>query len=46
MRRKESEVVPEGNDPVHQEEEFWSSEPAPEDLFQRLEKIRDFWNRI
>ena len=42
MRRKESE----GNAPVQQEEEFVSGQPAPVDLFQRLEEIRDFWNRI
>ena len=35
MRRKESEVVPEGNAPVHQDKEFVSGQPAPVDLFQR-----------
>ena len=27
MLRKESEVVPEGNDPVHQQDEFGSGQP-------------------
>ena len=41
MLRKESEAVPEGNGPVHQEEEFGSGQPAPMDPFQRLEEIWD-----
>ena len=36
MLRKESEAVPEGNGPVHQEEEFGSGQPAPVDVFQRI----------
>ena len=29
MLRKKSDVVPEGNGPVHPEEEFGSGQPAP-----------------
>ena len=39
--RKESEVVPEGSDPVHQEEEFGSGQPTP-GPFQRVDEI---WGR-
>ena len=41
MLRKESEAVPEGNGPVHQEEEFGSGQLAPVDLFQRTNEIWD-----
>ena len=41
MLRKENEVVPEGIDPVYQEEEFGSGQPAPVDLFQRLDELWD-----
>ena len=41
MLRKESDVIPEGNGPVHQEEKSGSGQPAPVDPFQRLEEIWD-----
>ena len=41
MLRKESEAVPEGNGPVHQEEEFGSGQPAPVDVFQSMNEIWD-----
>ena len=41
MLRKESEAVPEGNGPVHQEGEFGSGQPAPVDVFQRIDEICD-----
>ena len=41
MLRKEIEAVPEGNGPVHQEEELGSGQPAPVDVFQRIDEIRD-----
>ena len=41
MLRKESEVVPKGNDPVHQQDEFGFGQPTLVDPFRRLEKIRD-----
>ena len=34
MPRNESEVVPEGNGPVHQPEEFGSGQPKPEDVYR------------
>ena len=42
MLREESEVVPEGNGPVQQEEEFGSGQPPPVHHFQRLEEIWDW----
>ena len=39
MLRKESEEVPEGNGPVHKEEEFGSGQLASVAPFQRLEEI-------
>ena len=41
MLRKESGAVPEGNGPVHQEEEFGSGQPAPVDVFRRIDEIWD-----
>ena len=41
MLRKESEAVPDGNGPVHQEDEFGSGQPTLVDPFQRLEDISD-----
>ena len=41
MLRKESGAVPEGNGPVHQEEEFGSGQPAPVDVFRRIDGIWD-----
>ena len=38
MPRKESEVVPEGNRPVHQREEFGSGQPTLEDVYRVLEE--------
>ena len=42
MLRKESEAVPEGKGPVHQEEKFGSGQPAPVDPFQTSEEM---WGR-
>ena len=36
MPQKESEVVPEGNGPVHQQEEFGSGQPTLEDVYQMM----------
>ena len=36
MPRKESEAVPEGNDPLPQQEEFGSSQPTLEDVYRML----------
>ena len=41
MLQKESEAVPEGSGPVHQEEGFRSGQPAPVDDFRRIEEILD-----
>ena len=38
MLRKESEAVSEGNDPVHQEEEFRFGQPAPVDELREIKK--------
>ena len=38
MPRKESEVVPEGNGPVHQREEFGFGQPTLEDVYRVLEE--------
>ena len=38
MPRKDSEVVPEGNSPVHQREEFGSGQPTLEDVYRVLEE--------
>ena len=37
MLQKESEVVPEGNGPVHQQDEFGSGQTTQVDPFQKLE---------
>ena len=39
MLRKESEVVSEGNGPVHQEEEFEFRQPAPVDEFREVKSL-------
>ena len=36
MLRKASEAASEGNDSVHQEEEFWFGQPAPVDEFREI----------
>ena len=36
MLRKESKVVPEGNGPVHQQDEFGSGQPTLVDPFRRI----------
>ena len=41
MQRKESEAVPEGNDPVPQQEEFGSGEPTLEGLYILFEERFD-----
>ena len=42
MLRKESEVIPKGNDLVHQQDEFGSGQPTLVDLFC---KIGEIWDR-
>ena len=37
MLRKESDAVPEGNDPVLQQEEFGSDQPTLEELCRMIE---------
>ena len=39
MLRKESEGVPEGNDPVPQQEEFGSAQPTLEDVYRKIEQL-------
>ena len=46
MPRKESEVVPEGNGPVHQQEKIGSGQPTLEDVCQRLNEALDRWNKM
>ena len=41
MLRKKSEVVPEGNSPVHQQDEFGSGQPTLVDQFRKLEELRN-----
>ena len=41
MLRKESEVVPEGNGPVHQQEEFGSGQPTLVEPSRNIEEILD-----
>ena len=50
MLRKESEAVSEGNDPVHEEEEFGFGQPAPVDEFQKIknhfDKLKELMRRL
>ena len=39
MLRKASEVVSEGNGPVHQEEEYGFGQPAPVDDFREIKGL-------
>ena len=41
MLRKESEAVPESNNPVHQEKDFGSGQPALVHVFRRIYEIWD-----
>ena len=41
MPWKESDVVPEGNGPVHQQEEFGSGQPTLEDVYQMMKEVSD-----
>ena len=41
MPRKESEVVPEANDPVSQPKEFRSGQPTLVDVYQKIEEVWD-----
>ena len=41
MLRKESDAVSKANCPVHQEEKLGSGQPAPVDVFQRIDEIWD-----
>ncbi|CAM9892773.1 unnamed protein product, partial [Ascophyllum nodosum] len=45
MPRKESELVPEGNGPVHQREEFGSGQPTLEDVYQKMKESFDRWDK-
>ena len=46
MPWKESEVVPEGNGPVHQREEFGSDQPTLEDVYQMMKEAFDRWDKM
>ena len=46
MPWKESEVVPEGNGPVHQREEFGSGQPTLEDVYQMIKEAFDRWDKM
>ena len=46
MSWKESEVVPEGNGPVHQREEFGSGQPTLEDVYQMMKEAFDRWDKM
>ena len=46
MPWKESEVVPEGNGPVHQREELGSGQPTLEDVCQRMKEALDRWDKM
>ena len=46
MPWKESEVVPEGNGPVHQREEFGSGQPTLEDVYQMMKEAFDRWDKM
>ena len=46
MPWKESEVVPEGNGPVHQREQFGSGQPTLEDACQRMKEALDRWDKM
>ena len=45
MPRKESEVVLEGDGPVHQREEFGSGQPTLEDVYQMMKEALDRWDK-
>ena len=46
MPWKESEVVPEGNGPVHQREKFGSGQPTLEDVCLRMKEALDRWDKM
>ena len=46
MPWKESEVVPEGNGPVHQREKIGSGQPTLEDVCQRMNEALDRWDKM
>ena len=46
MSWKESEVVPEGNGPVHQREEVGSGQPTLEDVYQMMKEAFDRWDKM
>ena len=46
MPRKEREVVPEGNGPVHQREKIGSGQPTLEDVCHRLNEALDRWDKM
>ena len=46
MPWKESEVVPEGNGPVHQREKIGSGQPTLEDVCHRLNEALDRWDKM
>ena len=45
MPWEESEAVPEGNDPILQQEEFWSGQPTMEDVYRMVKEAFDRWDR-
>ena len=45
MLRKASEAVPEGNDPILQQEEFGSGQPTMEDVYRMMKEAFDRWDR-
>ena len=44
MLRKESEAVPESNDPVPQEQELGSGEPTLADIYRMFKERFDRWD--
>ena len=46
MPWKESEVVPEGNGPVHQREKIGSGQLTLEDVCQRMNEALDRWDKM
>ena len=46
MPWKESEVVPEGNGPVHQQKKIGSGQPTLEDVCQRMNEYLDRWDKM
>ena len=45
MPRRDSEAVPEGNNPILQQEEFGSGQPTMEDAYRMMKEAFDRWGR-